>query len=196
MEQNQPASSVDTSESIPQDATQPEVTLPPERKENDYLGHTLTPVGWMELRWRDGKEVEIDPLDADDAPIKPLHKKFRDKHRQALMAFMEAVIQVRTIDRKIPILREELMDKMKFEKQIIKDLVQFGLLHQQVIPISKGSQKMGGRLVITPTIEARKLQRAIEEAMKDVINQQESIQQETGNDGVEESPERSVEPEV
>jgi hypothetical protein len=141
-----------------------------ERQENEYLGHTMTPDGWREMRWRDGKETEIDPLDDQQLPpLKPLHKKFRPKHNETLVAFMEAVKQVKAIDRKTPILREELIDKMNFDKRVIKDLIEFGLLEQHVLPMNRGSVKMGGRAVIIPTLEARKLTKAVDEALKDVV---------------------------
>lgn len=162
----------------------------PEKHENEYLGHTLTPNGWREKRWRGGKEVEIDPLDLDPSPIQPLHRKFKDKHRQSLMAFLEAVEQVQSIDRKIPILREELISKANFDKQVIKDLVEFKLLEQHVIPISVGKKKLGGRAVLVPSLEARKLKRTVEEAMRDAgkeISLKES-EAKIGYDGVSETP--------
>jgi hypothetical protein len=143
----------------------------PERTENQLLGHALTPDGWREVRWRDGKEVEIDPIAGVKIDkVSPLHKKFRTRHNQMLMAFMEAVDQVKATERKTPILREELMEKLKFDKQILKDLISFKLLEQHVIPVSKGKQKMGGRAVIIPTLEARKIHKMVQEALKDVTD--------------------------
>lgn len=163
-----------------------------EREENEYLGHTMTPDGWRELRWREGKEVEIDPLDEEGLPpLKPLHKKFRSRHNETLVAFMEAVKQVKSIDRKTPILREELIDKMKLDKQVLKELVQFGLLEQHVLPMNRGSATMGGRAVIIPSLEARKLSKAVDEALKDVVearSKQESAEA-SGDDGVQQAQE-------
>jgi len=179
----------DTTVEPPVDQTIPLIPTAPERQENDYIGHAMTPSGWREVRWLGGKETHVDPLDAVAGhPIVPLHKKFRDKHRQALMAFMECVNQVQDADRKMPILREEMIEKVKFEKQIIKDLIGFGLIEQHVIPVSIGNKKMGGRAVLIPSLEARKLHRSVEEAMKDVVESirkaQESESAQTPGDDV------------
>lgn len=147
----------------------------PERKEDQYLGHALTPEGWKELRWRGGKEVEIDPIDTADMALKPIHKKFRERHRQSLMMFMECVDQVKSVNRKIPILREEAIEKVKLDKQVIKDLIGFGLLETHTIPIDRAGKKMGGRAVLFPSLEARKLKRAIEAALSEVIQKEEGI---------------------
>ena len=164
-----------------------------EKKENEYLGHNLTPDGWREMRWRGGQEVEIDPLDLDTQPLQPLHRKFKDKHRQSLMAFFEAVEQLKSINRKVPVLREELITKANFDKQILKDLVDFKLLEQHVIPISMGKKKLGGRAVLVPSLEARKLKRTVEEVMRDAgkeIALKESNEK-IGYDGSSETPSKN-----
>ena len=144
-------------------------------KEGQYLGTRLTIEGRKELRWVSGKEVEVEPVELD-SPIKPLHPKFRDKHRVALMAIMGAIEQLKTIDRNMPILREEMINKVGMEKQVIKDLIDYGYLDQEVIPMAHAGRQLGGRAVITPTIESRKLYRVVEEALKnaETVNEERS----------------------
>lgn len=164
------------------------------KQENQYLGETLTPEGWKELRWRENKEVVVDPLDAIpvDEALKPIHKKFREKHRHALNLFFSAINQFKELDRKVPALREELITKLKFEKQIIKDLCDFGLLKQEVIPIEMKKVKLGGRAVIVPTIEARKLMRSIERALLGVIDGAKSNISGEGDQGSSNTTERGT----
>jgi hypothetical protein len=154
------------------ESTEVKAASSPVRLEGQLLGESLTPEGWKEIRWKNNEETIVDPLELVplDDPIIPLHKKFRDKHREALNLFFSSVNQVKEVGRKVPLLREELMDKLKMQKQIIKDLCEFGLLKQEVIPLENGKVKMGGRAVIIPTMEARKLMRSVEQALLGVLH--------------------------
>ena len=141
-------------------ATRPEIV---DRKENEYLGHKLTPYGSFEARWRGGQEVLLDPLeemtDPGDIVVPP---RFKDKHRQAMNSIFFAIEKVSELKRDVPVLREEL-DRMGVEKQLIKDLEGMGLVKQQMVNLVK----LGSRVVVIPTLPGRKLMRFFEEALND-----------------------------
>jgi hypothetical protein len=133
----------------------------PGHKENEYLGHRLTPEGRFEYRWRGGQEVRVDPLEAlndDDLPLP--HRGFKEKHRQAFNQIFWAVEQLLEQKRQIPVLREEL-ERIGVTKRLVKDLEDFGLVEQQVVHLTK----LGGRAAVVPSLEGRRLMRFFENAL-------------------------------
>jgi hypothetical protein len=134
----------------------------PERKENEFIGKSLTPDGWCDVRWRGGEEVTLDPA---DGVLPDINKKFRDKHRQAMSAFFWAISELKEKKRKVPVLREEL-ERLGITKQIVKDLESFGLVEQKLVDL----HKLGSRCVVIPTSGGRTLMRTIESAVKEAVD--------------------------
>lgn len=117
------------------------------------LAIQYTPDGEVPVQVLDDGVVQL-PLPTQ--PIQPLSKKFREKHKHAMYALQSAVDEVKRIGRQVPVLRTELI-AMGVEKQLVKDLEDFGLVQSRMVGIINTdlNKKAGAKLIVYFTIQGR-----------------------------------------
>lgn len=135
------------------------------RVEGALLGYEIHPDGRREIRWRSGQEIAEPIVDQD---LKPLHPKFRDRHRQALVFVYAKGKEIAASERKVALLFQEALE-FGIEKRDLKDLEEFGLIEMPLVHLHRrNGSGLGGRKVVIPSPQGRALMSSVEKAMHDV----------------------------
>lgn len=147
---------------------QPTPSLPekPQYHENQLLGFRFFPDGRKEIRWVKGEPT---PMDLPDELLLPINGKFKDKHRQTLMAISEFGKQAAAMKRSVAMLQDEAV-KNGLDKTVIKDLERLGLVETAMVEIKvKDGRNLGGRKIIVLSPQGKAFVRTVEDAMREVI---------------------------
>lgn len=148
--------------------TAPEVPVE-KRVENQFLGNKITLHGFKEIRWIDGKEVTVEPT---DEPLLDFPKKFREHHMVALSKIFSTIAEFERQGRGLPLFRDEAIDQLEIEKQVLKDLERFGYLQSMVIACkTQDGKDRGGRLILMLTGQSRALRKTMNEAVQKVLEE-------------------------
>lgn len=124
------------------------------RIEGMVLSESLTPRGWKQIKLLDGKEVEVDPSDeVTEAVVPP--KGFKDAHVRTMSVLYAMIDRLEASGRKVPVLREEIVEGVGIKKGLVKDLEKFGFIEIPVIEVSTGGRSLGGRAVVVPSIKGK-----------------------------------------
>ena len=115
------------------------------------LAMFLTPAGEVPVRVdKDGDVLEYLPV---PTAVWAEPKGWKPKHHQGMMALGAFIGIIATKNRKVPALRDELVDQMKVPKAVLVELQDLGLIkiqHRQLL--RKGTGKgTGARVLVWPT---------------------------------------------
>lgn len=138
-----------------------------EAYQNKLLGYRFLPDGKREVRLVDGKE---ELFELPEELLLPFSGKFKDKHRQTLMAIAEFGRQASAANRTVALLQDEAI-KNGLDKSVIKDLERLGLIETAMVEVKfSGAGSIGGRKAIVVAPQGKAFVKVMEQAMKEFIS--------------------------
>lgn len=116
----------------------------------------------------DGKKEEK-YIDLPEVEFSGIHKKFRDRHREALNAIYGFGKELAASGRIVPLTREEIM-KMGIEKGTLKDLEEFKMIESHLVELKGNGINLGGRKVIVISPEGRSVVKFFSDAVSELLS--------------------------